>query len=384
MVPYTAKIPGSDVSFEMIPVEGGVVRVGEVGGEIEDAELPTSSEVLVRVEPRWVGKYEVTWDEYWQYMALDTTFAQLKQLREAVAMSKGTEKPIEPRLKKFPKLWNALSATPSHVDGVTSPTPLYDPSTTYESGEEPRLPAVTMSPYAARQYTKWLSVITGNDYRLPSEAEWEHAARAGGEGPYGTAADGSTIATDKLGDFAWTANNSDYASQEVGQKPANAWGLYDVLGNVAEWVLDEPRDEPNKPTASDKAIDWAKAVAWPTQAYPRIAKGGFWDAAPADCRIASRLVSDDEEWKASDPNYPLSPWWFTESPADGVGFRLVRPLKPMDEETRRLAWETGNEEIRDAVDTRLEEGRGKLQTIDEDLPAAIEELNSPNVQKILN
>src|SRR5690606_30716164 len=113
--------------------------------------------------------------------------------------------------EEYEPLVRALEAEVQHVDGVTAPTALYDPGTTYESGEEPGLPAVTMTPYAARQFTKWLSSIVGTDFRLPSEAEWEQAARAGTTTIYSFGDD-----PEELDDFAWYTDNADYVAHEPG------------------------------------------------------------------------------------------------------------------------------------------------------------------------
>lgn len=386
MVPYTQTIPGTKITFAMSPVPGGVVEVGLASGDAEGATQPISSPKRVRLKPYWVATREVTWNEYWRYMELDGVFSELKTLRNLLASenAEGTRGVLSARKP----LWSAVQATPSHVDGVTAPTPLYDPSSTYESGEEPLLPAVTMSAYAAKQYTKWMSAITGSDYRLPTEAEWEHAAYAGGKSPFGNGGGGEAIDADNLGDYAWTTANSDYTAREVGGKRPNAWGLYDMIGNAAEWVLDGPSepaegDQPDKSPTSDSPLSWRQTVAWPTSPDPRIAKGGFWDAEPADCRIVSRMLSNDEEWKESDPNYPKSPWWFTEYPTVGIGFRIVRPLDPMSDEVKRLVWETDHEQTREDVATRLEEGRGNLQRVDASLPEVLEQLKEPAVRKLI-
>lgn len=375
---YVQQIPGTDVQFTMVPVPGGVFEVGADSEQI-DEDQPTSTPMRVELPPYWIGECEVTWAEYRVFMELNKRFAQISQLRNMVAMSQSSGEPIGPVLRQYQRLWEAVQATPQHVDGVTAPTPLYDPSTTYESGDDPQLPAVTMSPYAARQYTKWLSGISGIQYRLPTEAEWEHAARAGGTTPYGAGQDANSITEETLDQYAWHTDNSDFSSHQVRGKKPNAWGLYDMLGNAAEWVLDEPRDaEP-----ADKVHALYEAVAWPTQPAPRIAKGGWWDAEVEDLRVVSRMLSDDDEWKLSDPNFPKSPWWFTEYPAGGVGMRIVRPLKPMDPETLKRVWEIDDKVIREDVEARLEEGRGKLERVGPNLPAAIEQLQEREVQKLL-
>ena len=79
---------------------------------------------------------------------------------------------------------------------------------------------------------------SGLTFRLPTEAEWEYACRAGGTGDYCRLADGTEITKDTLGKVAWYNNNSGGKTHPVGQKEPNAFGLYDMHGNVAEWCED--------------------------------------------------------------------------------------------------------------------------------------------------
>ncbi len=153
MVPYTRNIPGTDIEFSMEPIPGGAFKLGSPDSEAnrQDDEVP---QVEVTVEPFWMGRYEVTWSEYKYFMSLYSVFKNFESKKI---------RPVNDETK---------------VDAVTAPTELYDPSFTFELGEDPQQPAVTMTQYAAKQYTKWLGAITGNQYRLPSEAEWEYACRA--------------------------------------------------------------------------------------------------------------------------------------------------------------------------------------------------------------
>ncbi len=345
MVPYKMVIPGTEAIFEMVPVPGGTFKMGSPESEDDRDELE-GPQFEVEVGPMWVGKYEVTWAEYREYMNLYGIFKELETRKI---------RPVTDENK---------------IDTITAPTELYDPSFTFEFGEEPKLPAVTVTQYAARQFTKWLSGVTGAFYRLPSEAEWEYACRAGTETAYSFGDD-----LDDLEDYAWYYDNSDEGPSEVGQKKPNAFGLYDMHGNVAEWVLDQMLEDGYEKFAG-KTVSAAEALEWPTELIFRAIRGGSWEDDPEACRSAARLGSEEEEWKMEDPNLPLSPWWFTSDPTRGVGFRVFRPLEaPATKSDKERYWAIDAEETQDGVDNRMLEGRGVFGLVDPDLPKAIEELN---------
>src|SRR5690606_22457602 len=139
-------------------------------------------------------------------------------------------------------------------------------------------------------------------------------------------------------DYAWYDDNSDETTHPVGQKKPNPWGLYDIHGNVAEWVLDQLADDGYQRFAG-KRVKAKDAIVWPDKVYPRVVRGGHWDDFPAALRSAARKGSNDPEWKSQDPNIPLSPWWFTSDPARGVGFRILRPLNPEPRGELAKYWE---------------------------------------------
>src|SRR5262249_56734969 len=91
-------------------------------------------------------------------------------------------------------------------------------------------PAIAMTQHGANKYCQWLSAKTGQFYRLPTEAEWEYACRAGTTTAYYFGDE-----TNKLADYAWHEQNSDFKYQKVAKKKPNAWGLYDMAGKVGEW-----------------------------------------------------------------------------------------------------------------------------------------------------
>lgn len=345
MVPYTVTLPGSDVTFEMLPIPGGTFRLGSP--EDEPGRQPSEGpQVAVTVEPYWMAKTEVTWAEYKQYMALYQVF------------------------KKFQSVQMRLVTAENRVDAITAPTELYEPSFTFEYGDDLQQAAVTMTQLAAKHYSRWISAVTGQQYRLPGEAEWEYACRAGSTTAYSFGDD-----PEQLGEYAWFKDNSgDGGQSRVGQKKPNAWGLHDMHGNVAEWVLDEFSEEGFQSLAGREHLTALDAIRWPQELWPRMVKGGSWESSAAGCRCASKFGSDDPEWKSNDPNLPKSPWWFTDDPARGVGFRLIRPLREIPEPEMRKFWTIDCEEMESDVEYRLEEGRGVLGLVDKDLPQAIEVL----------
>ena len=347
MVPYKSKLPGSEVEFEMVPIPGGILRMGSPMNEAgrKKTEGPAFE---VEVPPFWMGKYEVRWREYKEFMDLYELF------------------------KNFQARGERLVADMNQLDAITVPTKLYEPTFTFEKGEDPQLPAVTMTQYAARQYTKWISLSNGQFYRLPTEAEWEHACRAGTKTAYSFGDDPK-----QLDDYAWHAGNSEEKPHLVGLKKPNPWGLYDMHGNVAEWVLDLMLED-GYTKFGGKKISRNDAIVWPMKQDPRVVRGGHWEASADECRSAARMGSATEDWKSSDPNIPLSPWWFTDDPARGVGMRLCRPLTTPDRQTKEKHWREVEDDFVFDIEVRIQEGRGVLGKVDSDLSKAIRESKSDN------
>jgi formylglycine-generating enzyme required for sulfatase activity len=182
-----------------------------------------------------------------------------------------------------------------------------------------------MTQFAAKMYCKWLSAKTGRYYRLPTEAEWEYACRAGATTAYSFGDDPKD-----LDDYAWHDGNSDDKYHKVGRKKPNPWGLYDMHGNVAEWCLDQYVADGYK-DGKDKLSVCPLAPS--TMPYPHVVRGGSWLDGAEVLRSAARRGSN-KDWKMQDPQYPQSIWYHTD--AEFLGFRVVRPLRtPTAEDAAR-------------------------------------------------
>lgn len=349
MVPYKERIVGSDVEFEMIPVPGGTFTFGAGEGDEgqQDDELPA---VEITVRPMWVAKTEVTWAEYKQFMNMYSIF------------------------KEFEAMGSRLVDEEELNDVVTAPTPLYEPTFTYEFGEDPRQPAVTMTQYAAQQYSKWLSLLTHRQYRLPTEVEWEYACRGGTTTAFSWGDDPADA-----DQYAWFYDNAEDGPLQVASKQPNPFGLYDMHGNAAELTVDQYTEDGYQwlvdLLAENPAATATQAANWPTEPWPHVVRGGSWEMDAEELRSAKRIATEEDDvLKNEDPNFPKSPWWFTNDPARGFGFRLFRSYDTLDTDSISRFWDTQVETTLHDVDSRIQTGRGGYGLVDDQLPEAAAEL----------
>lgn len=296
---YTQKIPQTDYSFEMMPIQGGTFKMGSPGKE-PGRTTTEGPQQDITIKPFWMAKNETVWQHYELWL---------------LSIEKDTR-----ILKKMKAKPNDLLA-----DAVSRATAPYT-DMTFGMGKED-YPAICMTQLAAKTYCMWLSAKTGIFYRLPTEAEWEYACRAGTTTAYHFGDDAS-----QLGEYAWHEDNSDFQYQKVGLKKPNPWGLHDMHGNVWEWVLDQ-----YTPDFYAKNKVKTNPLRVPTQLYPRTVRGGSWDDTPDKLRSASRRGSNPN-WKQKDPQIPKSVWYHTD--AHWVGFRVVRPLEIPPLEDLHKYWPT--------------------------------------------
>jgi len=282
--PYEERIPNTPVTFRMVAIPAGSFAIGSPQAEAgrDEDEGPQKKVALAAF---WMGEHEVTfseWDAFFKNMEVPQT--------KAIA-----------------------------VDAVSRPTAQYI-DLTWGMGRDDKQPSNSMSQAAAIMYCKWLYNQTGVFYRLPTEAEWEYACRAGTTTsfPFGNEAT-------PLKDYAYTKDNSDGKFHKVAQLKPNAWGLYDMLGNLSEWTLDQ-----YDPKAYDAlAAQTENPLKAPGPRYPRVVRGGSYLSEGKESRCANR-ISSMADWNKRDPQIPKSRWWLTDGRT--VGFRIVRPSTPPNKE----------------------------------------------------
>ena len=292
MKAYKTTIPGTTVDFEMLPIPGGEFTMGTPAAE-KGHKKDEGPQHKVRIEPFWMEKYEVTWDEY--------------------------------RLFMFANLSGEVAGSDKVVDAISRPTRPYV-EMSFGMGIN-GYPAISMTQHAANKYAEWLSAKTGQFYRLPTEVEWEYACRAGATTAFPWGDDAS-----KAGEYAVFADNSNGKYATAGTKKPNAWGLFDMQGNVMEWTLDQYASD----TYGHPPADWVRSK----DAYPHVARGGGWADDAAALRCGARNFSDPS-WKAQDPQLPKSIWYMTD--AQWLGFRMVHPLKVPSAKEMHAAWNNGVE-----------------------------------------
>jgi formylglycine-generating enzyme required for sulfatase activity len=285
--------------FEMVYVPGGEVTVGSP--ETEPGRQPNEGpQYKAKVGAFWMQKFEVTWND-WDVFWYDENF-----LKADAAEAK--------KLK--------LAA-----DAVTRPTNTFLDET-YDHGRDGH-PALSMTHHAAMMYCHWLRQKTGLKYRLPTEAEWEYAARGGKGGTAYFFGDDP----EPLGEYAWFKENSrdeenfpdlvKGCTHKVGTKKPNPFGIHDLYGNVWEWTLDQYDEKAYEKRAKNpinlRPVDVPTADKW-----SHVVRGGSWADKAEKLRSASRRVSrsdDKEDWQKHDPQEPRSIWWHTKM--DVIGFRVV-------------------------------------------------------------
>ncbi|MDA8938488.1 formylglycine-generating enzyme family protein [Flavobacteriaceae bacterium] len=292
-IEYNQYILDNNLNLEMRPIVGGQFLMGSPLNE--NNRLADEGPVhKVEVDSFWMAKYETTWDLYNLF----------------------TSRSLDNLQPKF----NSNNEVNIDVDAVSGATTPYV-EMSFGMGTE-GFPAISMTQLAAKKFCQWLSAITGNFYRLPTEAEWEYACRAGSQSSYSFGDD-----INELSDYAWFKDNSGNKYQKVGLKLPNNWGLYDMHGNVSEWTLDAYSS-----TTYLKSLQNLSKNPYtkPLKLYPRVVRGGSWKNSNYRLRSASRQASS-KQWKKQDPQIPRSKWWHTD--AQFVGFRVVRPyLTPTIEE----------------------------------------------------
>lgn len=297
---YTEYIPGTSVSFEMKAIPGGKFKMGSPSKEPlrEENEGP---QFEVEVSPFFMAETEVTWKQYWAFYA--ETMSEARTPPEVVYANNSRD----------------------DVDVITGPTaPFGNPEQGWGGGSRP---AITMTHYAAEIFCKWLSKKTCKKYRLPTEAEWEYAARGGTETPYFFEGDPKKFSnrgfwrkffdadTTMINRYVTYVQNSRNRTQEGKKLQPNPFGLKSMLGNVMEY------------TSTWYSEDYSylqngmKDPVGPANGTERVVRGGFYADDAADVRSASRRATNHDRWMQTDPQQPKSIWWYSD--IKGIGFRVV-------------------------------------------------------------
>lgn len=297
---FTDHIPGTGVSFDMVAVPGGAFLMGSPPDEVsrKENEGPV---VEVGLDSFFIGKIEVTWTEYLVFFSATGSEGKTS---DAYLTVTNDDAP----------------------DAISGPTPPWGAPD--QGWGKQDFPAITMTPHAADVYCQWLSEVTGKKYRLPTEAEWEYAARGGTTGPYFFEGDPKKFESKKYikkqfeSDTSGIVNFINYRLNSRGRtvdpamiKP-NPLGLVNMLGNVAEFCKDW-----YDPDIYGKYTAGIKNPTGPETGEERVIRGGSFRSAAGEVRCASREHTRTVPWLKTDPQIPKSIWWYSD--CIHVGFRVV-------------------------------------------------------------
>jgi len=297
---FTEYIPQTRVSFEMVAIQGGTFNLGSSEDELY-RDLDEGPVREVTVSRFFMGKTEVSWDEYLAFYA------------ETASSGKKSDATSAPD-KRDP-------------DAISGPTPPYgDPGQGWGVGARP---AITMTHNAAQVYCEWLTQKTGKKYRLPTEAEWEFAARGGTSGPYFFEGDQKKYNEERFLNKIFGIDTTDinthiiYNANSRGMTGTadaireNPFGLLNMLGNVSEFCLDWYA----KDTYSAYPENGITDPTGPADGTEHVIRGGSFRSMSPFVRCAARDQTRTDAWLKTDPQIPKSVWWYSD--CIHVGFRVV-------------------------------------------------------------
>jgi formylglycine-generating enzyme required for sulfatase activity len=296
---FTETVPGTTISFHMKAVPGGTFKIGSPEDEaFREADEGPQKEV--KISPFFMAEVEVTWDEYLAFYG--ATAAEGRTTDTEGARTQGD------------------------VDAISGPTPPYgQPDQNWGLGDRP---AITMSYHSAKTYCRWLSQVTGKTYRLPTEAEWEYAARGGTQTPFFFEGEPKDFAekgfigslfgksSDVINNYVVYEGNSEAKTETPEVVEPNPFGLKNMLGNAAEYCLDWYAAD-----AYEKLQDGVQDPKGPASGEEHVIRGGYFNSGIGDVRSAARDYTKSVAWLKTDPQMPKSIWWLSD--CNYISFRVV-------------------------------------------------------------
>ena len=298
---FAETVKGTNASIEMIAVPGGEFTLGSSGKEPYHSK-DEGPQKKVRISPFFMSETEITWRQFWAFYN--------------ETMSEG---------RTPPSVIYANNSRPD-VDAVSGPTPPFGfPDQGWGMGDRP---AITMTHYAAETFCQWLSLKTGRKYRLPTEAEWEYAARGGKQTPYFFDGNPKKYSKENMRNkifgadtsmirrYVIYAGDSQNRTQEPGKVKANPFRLKNMLGNVMEYCADKYSAE-----AYSKIKDGTLDPPANSEGDEFVVRGGCYSDDASKVRCASRSHTFHDDWLRTDPQNPKSIWWYSD--IRGIGFRVV-------------------------------------------------------------